>query len=242
VQVAGHTVTVARMLVPVTALSAGLLFATSAELADGTDLRAGRRSQLTELISKERDEVSGQEQRAAALREDVDSRGQVVANRDQRVAAELERADRLARSAGTTAVRGPSLTVTLDDAPPDAVSDNPNDLVIHQQDVQSVVNGLWAGGAEAMTLMGQRIISTSAVRCVGNTLLLHGRVYGPPFVITAVGDRAGMRRGLDDQPGVRLLMQYVDAFGLGYEVTGADQTRLPAYTGPLELPSVEGPA
>lgn len=241
-QVAGRQVTVVGALVPLTALAAGLLFATSAEVSDGTDLRAGRRSQVTELISRERDDVNDQERRAQVLRDDVAARGAVAANRDARVADQLARADKLARAAGTTAVRGPSLTVTLDDAPDDARSDNPNDLVIHQQDVQAVVNGLWAGGAEAMTLMGQRIISTSAVRCVGNTLLLHGRVYGPPFVVTAVGDRAGMRTGLEDEPGVRLLKQYVDAFGLGYGVTGADDTRLPAYTGPLDLTSVEGPS
>ena len=53
-------------------------------------------------------------------------------------------------------------------------SDN-DDLVVHQGDVQAVVNALWAGGAEAMSIMDVRVISTSAVRCVGNTLLLHGR-------------------------------------------------------------------
>ena len=62
---------------------------------------------------------------------------------------------------------------------------DPDDYVIHQQDVQSVVNALWAGGAEAMMLQDQRVISTSAVRCVGNTLILQGRVYSPPYVITA---------------------------------------------------------
>ena len=81
------------------------------------------------------------------------------------------------------------MTVALDDAPPQArsrplppgiPSPTPDDLVVHQQDIQGVVNALWAGGAEAMTLMGQRVIATTAVRCVGNTLLLHGAVYSPP--------------------------------------------------------------
>ena len=56
-----------------------------------------------------------------------------------------------------------------------------DDIVVHQQDVQAVVNALWSGGAEAMMVMDQRLISTSAVRCVGNTLILQGRVYSPPF-------------------------------------------------------------
>ncbi len=58
---------------------------------------------------------------------------------------------------------------------------SPDDLVVHQQDVQAVVNALWAGGADAVQVMDQRLLSTSAVRCVGNTLLLNGRVYSPPY-------------------------------------------------------------
>ncbi len=103
---------------------------------------------------------------------------------------------------------------------------------MHQQDVQAVVNAMWAGGAEAMTLMGQRVISTSAVRCVGNTVVLHGQVYGPPFVVTAVGDPAAMRVALSTRsPGVALFQRYVDRFGLGFTGTTADQVRLPAYDG-----------
>ncbi|MCU1691274.1 MAG: hypothetical protein JWM64_365, partial [Frankiales bacterium] len=151
--------------------------------------------------------------------------------------AELEAA------AGRTPVEGPSVTVRLDDAPrtesppPGSV---PDDLVVHQQDVQAVVNALWAGGAEAMTLMGQRVVSTSAVRCVGNTLILHGRVYSPPFVITAVGDPTSMRESLDLEPGVQLFLEYRDRYGLGYTVSSAARTVLPAYDGPLELPATTG--
>ncbi len=87
--------------------------------------------------------------------------------------------------------------------------------------MQAVVNALWAGGAEAMTLMGERVVSTSAVRCVGNTLILHGRVYSPPFVVTAVGDSEGMREALDLEPGVQLFLDYADRYGLGYAVTSS---------------------
>ena len=133
------------------------------------------------------------------------------------------------------------MTVSLDDAPRGLGQDSAdaNDLVVHQQDVQSVVNALWAGGAEAMTLMGQRVVSTSAVRCVGNTVVLHGRVYGPPFVVTAVGDPAALRGALDADPGVAVFRGYVDRFGLGYAVQEEGRTTLPAYDGPLELPNVE---
>ncbi|MCU1587176.1 MAG: hypothetical protein JWN31_669, partial [Frankiales bacterium] len=148
-----------------------------------------------------------------------------------------------AGAAGLEAVTGPGVTVSLDDAPRPAegqppASDNPDDLVVHQQDVQSVVNALWAGGAEAMTLMGERLVSTSAVRCVGNTLLIQGRLVGPPFVVTAIGPSSSMRTALDSEPGVALFRRYVDDYGLRYTVTTRTALHLPAYDGPLELPHV----
>ncbi|MCW2598669.1 MAG: uncharacterized protein JWM02_498 [Frankiales bacterium] len=232
------------MLVPVTALGAGLMFATSASTAQGTDLRGGRFSQLTDLISSTSASVARQEQEAAALRREVTQAGQSAAANSSIVAAEKARGDALAGSAGLQAVVGPGLTVSLNDAPrpkdgQPAASTNPDDLVVHQQDVQSVVNALWAGGAEAMTLMGERVISTSAVRCVGNTLLIQGRLVGPPFVIRAIGDSASLRSALAVEPGVALFQRYVDDYGLSYRVTSQKTLHMPAYDGPLDLPHVD---
>src|SRR5436189_127421 len=75
---------------------------------------------------------------------------------------------------GLAAMRGPGLKVTLDDSKLDKPpAGNVNDLVIHSQDVQAVVNALWQAGAEAVAINGQRLVGTSAVLCVGNTLLLN---------------------------------------------------------------------
>src|SRR5205814_4741992 len=96
-------------------------------------------------------------------------------------------------AAGLVAMRGPGLKVTLDDSKRvKAPTGNVNDLVIHSQDVQAVVNALWRAGAEAIAINGQRLVSTSAVLCVGNTLLLNGTVHSPPYVVVAIG--AGMER------------------------------------------------
>ena len=229
------------VLVPLTALAAGLLFATSAATAQGTDLRADRRLQLTELIARERAAVERRSQAAAELRAEVSEESTAVAERDSRVARAAPPRT-LEEAAGLVAVRGPGVTVSLDDAPRQPgrppLSDDPDDLVVHQQDVQAVVNALWSGGAEAMTLMGQRVVSTSAVRCVGNTVVLHGRVYSPPFVVTAVGDPDALRDALDGDPGVAYFRTFVDRFGLGYAVQDEPDARLPAYDGPLELPHV----
>jgi len=232
-----------RVLVPVTALLAGLLFATSASTAQGTDLRAGRFAQLTDLIGAAQDTVAAQERDAASLRREVADASRQAAAGSSTVSAETARGDALAAVAGLQPVSGPGLVVTLDDAPRTQpgeapASDNPDDLVVHQQDVQSVLNALWAGGAEAVTLMGERVISTSAVRCVGNTLLIQGRLVGPPFLVRAIGDARRMRVALDAEPGVALFRQYVDSFGLTYDVRAARTLGMPAYQGPLDLPHV----
>lgn len=230
-----------RLLVPLTALGAGLLFALSASTAQGSDLRAERR-EVTGLIEEQARDVELLEEQARRLRREVaDQSGQAAAG-DGRVSAEQARATALAESAGLTEVTGPGVRVSLDDAPRpeggEPASDNPDDLVVHQQDLQAVVNALWAGGAEAMTLMGQRIVSTSAVRCVGNTVVLHGQVYGPPFVVEAIGDPATLRDSLDSAPGVAFFRTFVDRFGLGFDVSSQGSLTLPPYEGSLDLTAV----
>ena len=160
--------------------------------------------------------------------------GDAIAGRLGRVGGDGEE---LAGAAGRTPVVGPAVRVQLDDAnlvqgevPAGA---DPDDYVIHQQDVQAVVNALWAGGAEAMMLQDQRVISTSAVRCVGNTLILQGRVYSPPYVVTAIGDTQKMQSALDVDPEVANLRDWSVAVGLGYDVTSSDEYSFPAYAGSI---------
>lgn len=83
--------------------------------------------------------------------------------------------------------------------------------------------------------MDQRLISTSAVRCVGNTLILQGRVYSPPYTVTAVGDRDKLRTALDKAPAIRNYLEYVDAYGLGWKVDEKKSVTLPGYSGTVDL-------
>src|SRR3954465_9582539 len=230
-------------LVPLTAAFAGLLLVATAVTARGTDLRASRTLDITQLIQRQQRSLSALTRDERALRARISAATALAAVGDRRVRAARAAADRLSAPAGLTPVSGPAVTVALDDVPrPDQQHDlaagaRPDDLVIHQQDVQGVVNALWSGGAEAMTIMGERVIATTAVRCVGNTLLLHGRVYSPPFVVTAVGDPTALRRALDRDPAVQVFQQYVAVYGLRYAVSTSPRATLPAYDGPLELTS-----
>ncbi len=132
---------------------------------------------------------------------------------------------------GAAPVTGPGLVVRLDDAPADqaVAGASLDDLVVHQQDIQAVMNALWAGGAEAMGLQDQRVVATSAVRCVGNVLRLHGRVYSPPYEVRAIGDPAALRAALDASAAVRAYVRDVGRVGLGWEVVDEPTIELPAY-------------
>jgi len=234
------------VLVPLVALAAGLLFTVSAHTADGTDLRDDRTPQLTTLINDRTRQITAAESRAAGLRAKVLSQTNQMAGSDSGIGDEQKRANGEQSAAGLTAVQGEGLTVALNDAPHQADGTLPkgataDDVVVHQQDVQAVVNAMWAGGAEAMTIMGVRVIATSAVRCVGNTLLLQGRVYSPPFIVTAIGDPASMRRALDASRNVGLYRQAAQAWGLGYQVRSEGDVTLPAYDGSTSLQYAQVP-
>lgn len=221
--------------------ASGLLFTASAQLADTKD---GRDPQdLAELVTTESDRVARLTDRMNELEAEIDDLGTQVGTDLPTRSAELVADESVVT--GAAPVSGPGLRVALDDAPASSQSISgarPDDLVVHQQDVQHVINALWAGGAEAMTLQGERVTATSAFRCSGNILLLHGKVFSPPYVIEAVGDPQQLRASLDADPGVAIYQQYVDWVALGWSVKDAGTLELPAYTGSSEMKYATVPA
>ncbi|MEW1612106.1 MULTISPECIES: DUF881 domain-containing protein [unclassified Streptomyces] len=218
---------------------AGLIFVTSANTAKGTNLRSDSSLlKLSDLIKERSENNAGLNDSVATARADVDA----LAQRDDgSTEAEDAQLKALEKAAGTTKITGDAVSVTLDDAPPDATANpgypepQPNDLVIHQQDLQAVVNALWQGGARGIRVMDQRLISTSAVRCVGNTLILQGRVYSPPYKVTAVGDPGRLKQALDNSTAIQNYQLYVKAYGLGWKVDEDDAVTLPGYSGTVDL-------
>jgi uncharacterized protein YlxW (UPF0749 family) len=237
-----------QSIIPLLTLGAGTLFAASASTAQGTDLRAGNSTKITEVIAEEQRRTRQDRAGYQVLRRQVDALSRRAGQRDARVRQAQTAADAIAGAAAFTPLTGSGVRVTLDDAPrrrstldQRRPAPSPDDLVVHQQDVQAVVNALWAGGARGVQIMDQRLISTSAVRCVGNTLILQGVVYSPPFRITAVGDPDRLRAALSASPDIRTYQDYVAEFGLGYAVKTLDKVTLPAFTGSVSLTYATGP-
>lgn len=208
-----------RFGVPVVCALAGLLLAATHGVSGGAEIRGSDAPRLVDLVRETQSSVN----RLNAEREELAKKLDTAHGRssDAALAAMLRRSAQLAGQADMNPVHGPGLVVTLEDAQRDANGRfprdaSPDDLVVHQQDIQAVLNALWSAGAEAIQMQDQRLIATSVPRCVGNTLLLNGRTYSPPYTITAIGNSAAMQAALAAAPLVVLYKQYVVRFGLGY--------------------------
>jgi uncharacterized protein YlxW (UPF0749 family) len=227
-----------RVGVPVVCLLAGLLLGATHGVSRGAEIRRSDAPRLVDLVRSERSAVEHLTAERDRLATTIDSTHGRSAN--TALAAMQRRSAELAADAGLDPVHGPGLTITLNDAQRDANGRfprdaSPDDLVVHQQDIQAVLNALWTAGAEAIQMQDQRIIATSSPRCVGNTLLLNGRTYSPPYTITAIGDATAMQDALAAAPLVILYKQYVVRFGLGYTEQSTPDVRVAGYSEPVRM-------
>lgn len=227
-----------RVGVPVVCLLAGLMIGATHGVSRGGEIRRSDAPRLVDLVRSEQSAVGRLTSERDRLSDTIDAtHGR---SPDVALAAMLRRSAELAGDAGMDPAHGPGLTVTLNDAQRDANGRfprdaSPDDLVVHQQDIQAVMNALWSAGAEAIQMQDQRIIATSVARCVGNTLLLNGRTYSPPYTITAIGDATAMQAALAAAPLVILYKQYVVRFGLGYTEHATADAHVVGHTEPLRM-------
>jgi uncharacterized protein YlxW (UPF0749 family) len=239
-QLARGPSTVWRFGVPVVCVLAGLLLSATYGVSGGDEIRRSDAPRLVDLVREAQQSVDRLTAERDSLVTTVDTHHGGSPGADAALAAITDKSARLAVDAGLDPMRGPGLVVTLNDAQRDAEGRfprdaSPDDLVVHQQDIEAVLNALWRAGAEGIQMQDQRIIGTSAPRCVGNTLLLNGRTYSPPYVITAIGDPAAMQAALAASPLVTLYKQYVVRFGLGYAEEPRAEVELVGHTEPVRM-------
>ncbi|BCI50736.1 membrane protein [Mycolicibacterium litorale] len=221
-------------------LAAGLLLAATHGVSGGDEIRRSDAPRLVDLVREAQQSVDRLGAERDELAASIDGHHGGSPGTAAALTAITDRSAALAAAAGLDPVKGPGLVVTLNDAQRDAEGRfprdaSPDDLVVHQQDIQGVLNALWSAGAEGIQMQDQRLIATSAPRCVGNTLLLNGRTYSPPYVITAVGDAGAMQAALAASPLVSLYKQYVVRFGLGYTEEPRAEVELPGHTEPVRM-------
>lgn len=147
----------------------------------------------------------------------------------------LSRLDQLSLSAGTTAVIGPGLDITVTDP---NVGRDLTDVskqrvpgsrqVILDRDLQLVVNSLWASGAEAISVGGVRIGPNVTIRQAGGAILVDNHPIASPYSILAVGPPNTMRETFERSAGLQRMRLLEASYGVGVRVSSGDGLSLPA--------------
>ncbi|HVF05888.1 MAG TPA: DUF881 domain-containing protein [Frankiaceae bacterium] len=176
---------------------------------------ARRRTEATDRLARDRDRLQADTAaaREAALRDTAAGRA---------LSAEVAR---LELAAGGRPVSGPGLVVTLDDA---EVEGEDGETRVSDADLQSVVNALFAVGAEAVSVNDRRVGALTAIREAGEAILVDYRPVSPPYVVRAVGDPDALDPSFVDSPTAQRLRTYGEAFGLRFDVERAQRLDLPA--------------
>jgi uncharacterized protein YlxW (UPF0749 family) len=139
---------------------------------------------------------------------------------------------------GASPIVGPALVVHLADAPAedksgadnDPRTDSETDGRVTDRDLQTVVNEVWASGAEAVTVNGQRLTALSAIRSAGDAILVDFRPLSPPYDIVGVGDARAMRARFAEGFGGSYLQALRD-YGISYSLSTKASARLAESSG-----------
>ncbi|UOY02563.1 DUF881 domain-containing protein [Blastococcus sp. PRF04-17] len=225
-----------RALVAATMAFAGLLAAVTYDQAAAT--AAGREEVRAALV----DDI----QKESALSDDLAAqleglRAEVASSRAELLAASAvgqEALDRLTvaeQSAAAVRVTGPGMLVTLANADPKADDDpvggdaevDPRGRV-QDGDLQLVVNALWAAGAEAISINGQRLGPTTAIRFAGEAVLVDFRPVSNPYEVSAIGDPETLSREFLTSTEVIALAELSASLGLRFDFSREEELTLPA--------------
>ena len=217
----------------VTLLALGLVTGTAvAQVRARQDATTGLRAELAEQVRDRSAETDRLAASAEELRAEVEATQSALLGADAAGQALAERLEALGLASGTLPVEGPGLVVRLDDAPPDdSVEDplrggTPVDGRVQDRDLQDLVNGLWAAGAEAISINGVRLTALTAIRSAGDAVLVDFRLLSPPYVVRAVGEPSSLELELVDGPAGRRLQTYVSLYGIRLDVARAESLTL----------------
>jgi len=110
--------------------------------------------------------------------------------------------------AGLTSVRGDGVVITMQDAQSADGTNDIKDYIVHDGDINDILNELRINGAQAISINGERILGTSKLVCAGPTIFLNRNRYPPPYVIKAIGDPDVLYDAVDQLPNVALMRLY----------------------------------
>jgi uncharacterized protein YlxW (UPF0749 family) len=216
-----------KLLLCSTLVLAGLVLGTSARHThDNAPAARAARDQLIAQVRASTVATDGLQRQFAANRTGLDSARAESLSVDSALAAARSEDDRLSILAGASAVHGPGLRVTVDDAAGAGRSSTAAGR-IRDTDLQRLLNGLWAAGAEAVSVNGQRLTVLTAVRTAGDAILVAYRPLSPPYEVLAIGSPTDLEVEFVDGPGGRWFHSLSERYGIKFNVATAADVSLP---------------
>ncbi len=228
---AGRTVTV------VVAIVAGLLVTWSVVVLREPQPAAVRaRALLVEQIDERTQQNDDTQGRIEGFRRDIRrAQSQALSRAGDPGAAATAAA--VGVMSGDVAVTGPGLRIELDDAAGSrddggANSDPRADTAaedgrVYDRDLQTLVNGLWAAGAEAVSINGQRLTSLSAIRSAGEAILVDFRPLVPPYTVLVIGDPSTLQTRFAAGSAGAYLQSLADNYDIAVRIDPQDQVTIP---------------
>ena len=214
----------------------GVLVGIAAMQLRGSETTKQRtKSSLIERIERQQTAVDAQAAQAGALRSEIAALdAETLRDVSEELAQEVQR---LSLVAGAVPVRGPGFVVTVDDAPSNAdegANSDPRgdsgstDGKVIARDLQILTNSLWEAGAEAVSVNGQRLTTTAAIRFAGEAILVDYRPLKRPYVITAIGDPGSLPATFADGSGGTYLSTLKNSFGVRVSTVVRREVTIPA--------------
>ncbi|MEV8046168.1 DUF881 domain-containing protein [Streptomyces griseoluteus] len=194
---------------------------------------AKERQELIDRIDRETTAADKLESGVDQLREDVGARQRAALRQSGGSQADL-----VSLLSGAIAVHGPGVKLVVNDAKEASSGGdgtNPRESAgfsdtgrVRDRDMQRVVNGLWASGAEAVSINGQRLTALSAIRAAGDAILVDNRPLVPPYTVLAVGDGQKLSTAFQNSADGLYLHALQDNFGIRTAISAEGDVRLPA--------------
>ncbi|GEL07300.1 DUF881 domain-containing protein [Salisediminibacterium halotolerans] len=188
-------------------------FAVSLTIQSANDAAPATRSdtESSSLQPEEiQDEILAEQEANREIAEEISAVQREIASFEDSIAAreeehynQLEDIERLRMITGDIPVSGEGVEIRLDDSDFNEGQDNPNEFIVHERHIQKVVDELYASGAEAVAVNGQRLANDSYIYCVGPVVEVDGYTSFAPFEITAIGDAETLEEAVNLGGGVR---------------------------------------
>ena len=130
-------------------------------------------------------------------------------------------------AAGSVGATGPGLRIVLSDAPTNDPDTQDPSKRVQDVDLQVVVDGLWAAGAEAVAVNGQRLTSTTAIRSAGDAVLVDLVALSSPYTVDAIGNATHMQADLARTMAGEHLATLRTTYGIGVDMSSQKHLSLP---------------